>query len=364
MVVPMHKRTVDHDAGITHHVDRRLEVLPLHVPPLSHLPQIFGAQRLEAEQRARATALRHHANEVPVARDVDRRLAEPVDAHPPHGIEQFPGFWHIHEQVVIDEEDQRAPGLLDLRTHITNRALPKAVPVEGVNGTEVAIESTSTSVLHQRNRRILLSLEHGAIGERLAGEAGVVVLLVARTQASTPGVGNNGRPDAFGIAKRYRVGERATLVRQERWMVSPHHDRNPTAAICRRELEGPPRRIGFNGHRHEIGWLVERDSFDSLVMEDHLDIGRGEGAQDGEDQRLHGITRAPAMHTRPNERDFQCNASDGIDAGASSVRFSESAVCRLQKRSTWKRRRIAAGNFTLPAVSAPTKSWSYGSPSA
>src|SRR5687768_6588975 len=202
MVVPMHKRTVDHDAGITHHVDRRLEVLPLHVPPLSHLPQIFGAQRLEAEERARATALRHQANEVPVARDVDRRLAEPVDAHPPHGIEEFPGFWHIHEQVVIDEEDQRAPGLLDLRTDVTNRALSKALPVEGVNGTEVAIESASTSILHERNRRVPLSLEHGAIGERLAGEAGVVALLVTRPQASTPGVRDYGRPQALRVAKR------------------------------------------------------------------------------------------------------------------------------------------------------------------
>lgn len=64
------------------------------------------------------------------------------------------------------------------------------------------------------------------------------------------------------------------------------------------------RRVCLDGHRDQIGGLVERNRFHAFVPGSDLDVGRGEGAQDGEGQRLHRIAGSPALHAGADEGDF------------------------------------------------------------
>ncbi len=93
------------------------------------------------------------------------------------------------------------------------------------------------------------------------------------------GILEHGLPDRLGVAKQNGVGMFEAFIRDQGRMNAAHDDGDSTSAILGRDFVGTLCRVGFDGDGDQVGWLVERNAFHSIVKEANGMMRRRQGSQ-------------------------------------------------------------------------------------
>src|SRR5262249_52944018 len=163
VIVAENERAVDHNAVISEAPNCSRIVTVAQVPLLVHLSQVECVEGFESDQSGDAAAALHQCQQPWIVSDIDADLAAPVDFQWDHCAKQLLGACSIDKQIVIDQQDEPAVELFDLRHNFVNRTLTKAAAVKGVNRTEVARVLATAPVLHRSRRSIALVFEDASI---------------------------------------------------------------------------------------------------------------------------------------------------------------------------------------------------------
>ena len=101
------------------------------------------------------------------------------------------------------------------------------------------------------------------------------------------GIVDDGLPLALCFADDNGIGIQRRLVRAERCVKAAQHDRHAALPIFSGDLVGAPRRIRLDADRDEVGFLIEWNRFEPIVVKADIDVVGRQAREDGRGQRFH-----------------------------------------------------------------------------
>ena len=299
---------------------------------------------------AEAAGPRHEVHQFRVGGHVERGLAHPVDPHPDEGVAELLQRLAVGGDVVVDEEDQPPALRLDLGERLVDPADVMLAAEVFRDRAEIADEAAAAGVLHERERQVALALVDVApcqhAGLRQARRAGI-----ARLQRALAGVRDHLRPNRLGVADHQRVGVGCAFLRHEGGLEPAHHHLDAAATVLGGDLVGAARGVGLDGDADEVGGLGVGDRLAAVVIHHHFDVGRSEGRENPEVERLHPAFVNIEAVLGPadgglDEGEFHSAASGRAVSGASEDR------ARACLRAISRRDRTLASSIS-PVLRAP-----------
>ncbi len=223
------------------------------------------------------TGLGREIEQILVMVGVDGPQARELDVERNQRAEQFARELVLASDLVVDELEAVKAGdrddLLDLLDDVLDGTRAIAALVEDRDFAERAAIRTSAACLHRhRLEQVPVELEQFVARTRQVLQVVQLVGLVDALELAVLPVAQERLPDQVGLALDDSVGVLERLVRLERGMEPPHHDRDAAFAKLVAELVGAQRGADGGGHADQVPARVEVDLFEPLIAERHVEV--------------------------------------------------------------------------------------------